>query len=57
MQGEWWVAGNNWLIQRATTMAQHQKGRYNPPQWHRDAVDALGRNDEEAFKRIKLDNL
>ena len=31
--------------------------RYNPPQWHRDMVTALVKNDEVAFKTLKLLNL
>lgn len=65
----WWSAGQRWLEQEAAKMATSQKQawvkkgrsaktfRYNPPQWHRDAMDALGRNDEEAFKAIKLEQI
>ena len=67
--GDWWSAGQRWLEQQALKESAAQKAawvksgrspntfRYNPPQWHRDAVAALGRNDEETFKAIKLDQL
>jgi len=65
----WWSAGNGWLEKRALAeyrvqRAAHLKAgrrastfRYNPPDWQRDAVTALGRHDEETFKAIKLANL
>jgi hypothetical protein len=31
--------------------------RYSPPGWHRDAVSAIGRRDEETYKRIVLDKV
>lgn len=66
---EWWTPGNRWLEKRALAeyrvqLASHVKRgrkpstfRYTPPDWHRDAMVALGRNDEETFKAIKLANL
>lgn len=66
---EWWGPGQRWLEQEAlkeyrVQLAAHQKRgrakstfRYTLPDWHRDAVDALGRNDEERFKAIKLDRI
>jgi hypothetical protein len=69
MSTEWWSAGQRWLERQASKEAESQKRawvkggrsaktfRYNPPDWHRDAVAALGRNDEETFKAIKLDQL
>ena len=66
---EWWTPCNAWLCRRALAeyrvqLASHVKRgrkastfRYNPPEWHRDAVSALGDNDEETFKAIKLANL
>jgi len=66
---DWWTAGNQWLIKKATEMyrvqlAGHLKKRrsprtfrYSPPDWQIDAMEALGKNDEEWFKAIKLKNL
>ncbi len=66
---DWWSAGQRWLEQEALKEAAAQKRawvkkgrsaqnfRYDPPQWHRDAVAALGRNDEETFKAIKLEQI
>lgn len=63
---DWWGPGQRWLEQEAlkeyrAQLAAHRKRgrakssfRYTPPDWHRDAVDALGKNDEERFKAIKL---
>ena len=63
---DWWTAGNAWLQQQSGKEYQSQlrahlkRGRkkstfrYSPPDWIRDAVAALGRNDEETFKAIKL---
>lgn len=61
--GKWWAAGNAWLIKKAG--AGWRKNRYeNPyrfgysqPVWMDMAREALGRNDEEGFKAIKLENL
>jgi hypothetical protein len=65
----WWTAGQEWLEKRGLAgyragLSAHLKAgrvrstyRWNPPDWHRDAVDALGRNDEECFKAIKLAHL
>jgi len=69
MSTDWWSPGQRWLEKQASKEAESQKRawvkggrssktfRYNPPEWHRDAVAALGRNDEETFKAIKLDRL
>jgi len=69
MSSDWWSAGQRWLEQEAAKEAASQRRawtkagrsektfRYNPPEWHRDAVAALGRNDEETFKAIKLGQL
>jgi hypothetical protein len=66
MSSDWWSGGQRWLEREAEKMAASQKRtwvkrgrsaktfRYDPPDWHRDAVAALGRNDEETFKAIKL---
>ena len=32
-----------------------ERARWIPPEWLRDAIDALNRNDENAAKRIMLD--
>ena len=65
----WWAPGNEWLIKKATAeyraqLASHLKKRrskktfrYSPPDWQQDAIEALGKNDEEWFKGIKLANL
>ena len=57
----WQAAGQAWLIRAAHVewIAQGRPNgkrnrRYVPPDWQRDAVAALGRNDEELFKAIKL---
>jgi hypothetical protein len=69
MTREWWSAGNRWLEAKGLEgyrvwIAAHVKAcrnrstyRWSPPDWHRDSVAALGRNDEESFKAIKLANL
>ncbi|HSX23281.1 MAG TPA: hypothetical protein VLE97_10960 [Gaiellaceae bacterium] len=69
MSTDWWSAGQRWLEQQALKESAAQKRawvkagrsaktfRYDPPEWHRDAVAALGRNDEETFKAIKLGQL
>lgn len=47
------VALDEYRMQRAAHLkAGRRKStfRYNPPDWQRDAVAALGRNDEEAAK-------
>lgn len=63
---EWWGPGERWLEQEALKEYRVQKAahikrgrspntfRYTPPDWQRDAMDALGKNDEERFKAIKL---
>lgn len=63
---DWWGPGERWLEQEALKEYRVQKAahikrgrspntfRYTPPDWQRDAVDALGKNDEERFKAIKL---
>jgi hypothetical protein len=50
------------LAEYQAGMAQHIKRgrkaktyRHNPSQYHRDLVEALGRDDEEAFKALKLE--
>lgn len=69
MSTDWWSAGQRWLEQQALREADAQRRswvksgrsvktfRYTPPDWHRDAVEALGRNDEETFKAIRLAHL
>ena len=69
MSSDWWSAGQRWLEQEASKEAASQKRdwvkrgrsaktfRYNPPEWHRDAVEALGQNAEETFKAIKLERI
>jgi hypothetical protein len=68
----WWAAGQNWLIEKANShfrewvqsVGKKWKGRKSPyhygyrqPDWMNDAREALGKNDEEWFKAIKLRNL
>lgn len=57
----WQASGQKWLEQAAHAewIAQGKprgkRGRYfSPPQWMQDAQEALGQNDEEKFKAIKL---
>lgn len=62
----WWSAGQSWLEREALKEAGAQRRahlkagrsastfRYSPPEWQRRAVDMLGRNDEEGFKALKL---
>jgi len=69
MSRDWWSPGQRWLEQEALKESASQKRawvksgrsantfRYNPPQWHRNAVEALERNDEETFKAIKLEQI
>ena len=69
MSTDWWSAGQRWLEQQALREADAQRRswvksgrsaktfRYTPPDWHRDAIEALGRNDEETFKAIRLARL
>jgi len=69
MSSDWWSAGQRWLEREASKETASQKRdwvkrgrsaktfRYNPPEWHRDAVAALGRNAEETFKAIKLERI
>ena len=70
---DWWVAGNKWLCDMATNHYlawRHSKegkrwngkgspyrAGYRQPDWMEDARQALGNNDEEAFKCIKLAHL
>lgn len=66
---DWWGPGNRWLEKQALELYRQQLAahvkrgqakstfRYAPPDWQKDAVEALGRNDEETFKAIKLANL
>jgi hypothetical protein len=66
---DWWGPAQKWLLQEAQKEEQMQLRahlrrrrkkstfRYIPPQWHRDAMEALGANDEEWFKAIKLQQI
>lgn len=63
MKYDWQSPARAWLDKRAFAEWEAQgrprpkrgRGRrYCPPDWQRDAIDALNRNDEEAFKAIKL---
>lgn len=47
-------AGKKW--RRNRNKSPYRCG-YEQPEWIRDAVEALGRNDEEGFKYIKMLNL
>ena len=63
---EWWTAVQNRLERLANAEYKSQLAawlkagrskrtfRYSPPEWHRDAVAALGRNDEEGAKLALL---
>ena len=62
----WWVSASAYLDRLGASehkqqISQHLKAgrsrstyRYNPSDYHRDLVEALGRKDEEGFKRIKM---
>ncbi len=64
----WWhSAAKAWLdgianavfrVQRAEHVKQGRRPntfRWSPPDWHRQAVSCLNRNDEAGFKAIRLD--
>ncbi len=65
----WWGPGNEWVQKeaqkeyqvqlRAHTKRGRKKStfRYTPPQWQQEAMEALGDNDEERFKAIKMGQL
>lgn len=69
---EWWGPGHAWLCRKASEhyaawragAGRKWSGKgspynagYEQPDWMREARKALGKNDEHAFKAIKLNNL
>lgn len=62
-----WAEAGRWLekvarLECEQQWAQHLRKRkspksfrYDSPQWHRDAVFALGKQDEATFKHIRLE--
>lgn len=67
MSYDWWCAGQDYLrrlcqVEYASQMREHVRRkrskntfRYNPSEYVRELVEFLGKNDEEGFKALKLE--